>query len=161
MAELTATDVQGFLADPDAVLGASVAAVRSHCGWHIAPAKIETEVVDGLGPALLLPTLHLTAVTSIKRDGTEVPSGWKMRKNGVVRGPFCADEYEVTFEHGYAQWPDDLLAVIADASGVPVTGVLKQVGSVSYETSAAARSSVAFSPAQFAILDRYKIPPRP
>ena len=54
--------------DPDAVLAAAEA-VRSYCGWHIAPAVEETVTLDGSGGRhLLLPSLHVTEVSEIVAD---------------------------------------------------------------------------------------------
>lgn len=53
-----------------------VAAIQTYCGWHIAPSVDETLTLDGPGGSfLILPSLHVTDVTSITENGTVLPDG--------------------------------------------------------------------------------------
>lgn len=104
---------------------AATAAVRAHCGWHIAPTVEQTITVDGSGGEdLLLPTLHLTRVIEVHENGHLVPldqidqssSGYLRR-----RGRRWTDRpggITVTIEHGYTveQIPDVDAAIRAISS---------------------------------------------
>ena len=103
---------------PQFWLDAATQAVRSYCGWHVAPVETETVVLDGPGgKTLYLPTHHVQAIISVHNDGLDVtgsvdvsPLGilelkdgrWTRRLGGVV----------VEFSHGYA------LEDVADVAGV-------------------------------------------
>ena len=50
--------------------------VRAYCGWHIAPSRDETITLDGPGGLVLtLPSLHVTAITSVTENGTLLVEG--------------------------------------------------------------------------------------
>lgn len=147
------------------MLEAASSAVRSYCEWHIAPSLTHTVTVEASAGVILLPTLQLTDVVSV----TSVVSGsspldlanlsWK--PNGIVSGLGCG-EYVVEFIHGYDATPAELLRLVTAAASVGSTkvGALQQVGQVRYAADSAATSS-AVSPDELAILNRYRLPPRP
>jgi hypothetical protein len=120
--ELTGEDVESFtkgrlLAGDElttTLLAAAVADVRAYCGWHVCPVRADhTIVLDGPGSQLLvLPTLRMTALTTVVEDGVELDVttlAWSTR--GLVRkksGAQWSGEFgsiEVTFTHGYT--PDE------------------------------------------------------
>lgn len=93
---------------------AACAAVRAYCGWHIAPSVTEDVTVDGSGGNIqLLPTLHLTALTSITNDGTAVTDP-EWSEAGMVRGNWTQKLRGVTanMTHGFAVCPPELLPVL-------------------------------------------------
>lgn len=167
MTELATTgDLTAYQAgDPALLLTAAEAAVRTYCGWHIAPSRTDTLTVDGSGSSVLaLPTLYLTAVASITEDGDAVDmtsvdwstSGvlwrdrpWSSRRRGVA----------ATVTHGYAEPPAEVTAVVlawaARAKTAPQGIRSETVGSMSVTYT---DGVVMFAAEERAILDRYRIP---
>jgi hypothetical protein len=105
--------------DPQQALDAAVAAVRSYCGWVIAP--ITTETVDVWSPdgrSLFLSTQGLTAIGSVVQDGVTLSStGYLFDKYGVVRcvpgNTFrLTSRLTVTFTHGTDLFPENVQNVI-------------------------------------------------
>jgi hypothetical protein len=159
---VTPDDLAPFPGAPfsDEVTDAAAAAVRVACDWHIAPSLTETVIVESYGSRfLILPTLYLTAITSIY-DVTDdaapvIITGYRTAataqfKAGMVdlgsRWP--RGMMEATITHGYDECPPDLLPAIAEvARSARTTGELSQVsadgvsrtisGRVSHENSTA------------------------
>src|SRR6188768_527783 len=84
-------------------------AVHDFCGWHIAPSRTETVTLSGTATRnLLLPSLHVTAVTSVTVDGVPQVEGvdYDVHSEGYLtrrnRGWWVGDVIVVTFTHGYA-----------------------------------------------------------
>ena len=150
---------------------AASAAVRSYCGWHIAPSITETVTVDGSGGSvLLLPTLRLTNLADVVNDGQPVSDPeWSV--NGLVRGKWTSKfrGITLTMTHGYDEPPPDVLVIVADmakARALDVVGASTvQAGSfgITFGTNShvAQAGAVGISRMQRSVLDRYKLPPRP
>ena len=150
------------------VWAAACEAVRAFCGWHVAPSVSESVTVDGSGGSVqFLPTLHLTALTSISSDGVEVTDPeWSAA--GMVRGACWSRKFRgvtATMTHGYDEPPVEVVAVarnLAESAGV-MPGA-RQITSGPHSvtlTEAAQAGASAMSPAHHAVLDRYRIPQRP
>lgn len=155
------------------------AEVRAYCGWHIAPQREDTLTLDGPGgPLLVLPSLHVVSVASVAENGTEVdPEGYAWSAAGVVRRTSSSlswsstggwtDTYRgivVTLTHGYADMPLDVQSVIdrLAARSVDDPSQYSQVGSVAYATGAdGLPASGSLTALDRAVLDRYRLPPRP
>lgn len=157
------------------------AAVRAYCGWHVAPETDALLTLDGPGsPVLLLPSLHVTAVASVAENGELVdPADYSWSASGVVRrsrsaltiatwsGSGWTDALRgvtVAFTHGYQEWPLEVQAVVERLAARALEGatVLTQVGSVSYATGEDGLPiGGTLSSVDRAVLDRYKLPPRP
>lgn len=161
--------------DAGLMLAAAEATVRAYCGWHIAPVRADDVVtVDGSGATVLaLPTMNLRDVSEVTEDGQLVTldtvswsaSGflhrtapWTTRLRGVV----------VTMEHGYADVPLEVqavvLAVAARAVVSPDGVVRSQVGSVSVtfsQSSFNVAGGVALLEHERGVLDRYRLPSTP
>ncbi len=61
-----------FQVDAGFKMRAAQAAIRKYCGWHVAPSVTRTIRLDGHGgDSLLLPSKHVTALSSLKLDGVE------------------------------------------------------------------------------------------
>lgn len=159
---------------PAALIAQVEAAVRSYCGWHIAPSVTETITVDGQGGHVLaLPTLHLTAVTAVSNASDVVSlddvdwseagylelrcGHWTCRPRGVI----------ATITHGYDTPPAEVVGVIMQvasrASSSPAGITREQAGSVSFSyalTAPGVSGGVALLEHERAILDHYRIPPR-
>lgn len=94
---------------------AAQAAVRSYCGWHVAPIIEETLTVDGSGTRrILLPTKHLLAVTEVNetiQGQTLQVTDYTWSMAGILKRddkPFT-DNYRsvtVTIKHGWN--PEDV-----------------------------------------------------
>lgn len=70
----------------DLWLKAAQASVRSYCGWHIAPNVDQTLILDAEGGrTLMLPSLHVTDLSSITVDGRDVTGEEDWSQNGMVR----------------------------------------------------------------------------
>lgn len=172
---------------PQAILDAATAAVRRYCGWHITPVQVERIrlPVDG-GSTIVLPSLHVTAVTSIVYAGTALdPADYTWSPVGVIDvspfGPYFAalrlywvnrywptsGDVEVTFTHGFDLAPDVaavILSMTARAAVSPDGVTRTQVGAVSQSYSATGVNTaggIAFLPNETAVLDRYRLAPRP
>lgn len=155
------------------------AEVRAYCGWHIAPQRTDTLVLDGPGgPLLVLPSLHVVSVASVAENGTEVdPEGYAWSAAGVVRRTSSAtvwrscagwtDDYRavsITLTHGYDEMPLDVQAVIdrLAARSVDDPSQYSQVGAVAYATGAdGLPASGSLTALDRMVLDRYRLPPRP
>lgn len=170
------TDLTQYQArDPGLLLREAEAVVRAYCGWHIAPARTQTLTLDGSGGAVLaLPTLHLTAVTSVTEEDADVDlttiewseagylwraAGWTPARRGVV----------VTMTHGHAETPVEVqavvLAVASRAASAPATAVRREsAGPFTRDLGPNADGSlggVVLTALEQRILDRHRVPAEP
>lgn len=103
----------------------AVATVRLAAGWHIAPLRTETVVLDVNWPTrwLALPTRKLVSVVEVRDvDTGEVvdPAHYKVSLGlATLRlthsWPVGFGAVEVDMTHGYEECPPELLSVIAGA----------------------------------------------
>lgn len=168
-----------------------MAAVRAYCGWHIAPSRDETLILDGPGGNVLcLPSLHVTDVSSITEDGTvladgtdaQFPRAYTWSEAGIVRRSWATGDWsgycgtwwtsqlrgiEVALSHGYDEWPIELAGIIASVAQRLTdnpSGLTQQtVGPFAeqYGDAGGTGAGSAFVGADEAVLVRYKLPPRP
>lgn len=118
MPELTVADVELYTrgrllaseVETYRVLQRAYAAVRNYCNWHVMPSKVDTVTLNGPegGRLLSLPTLQLTALTTVVEDGVTLNvSDLRWSVNGLVRkksGACWSRFYRsivVTMTHGY------------------------------------------------------------
>lgn len=167
---------QGRLHRDDAetarLLAAALAAARRYCGWHVTPVLTAQAVtLDGPGsPLLVLPTLHLTAVTELSENGVDldVDTAIRWSTRGLVRktnrgwwsGEFGAITAKIT--HGYeaaVDWQAAVLSLCDRWSDLPAGGEPKVIGPFQYETRAAAGE--AFTATERYVLDMYALEPAP
>lgn len=124
----TASSLAGFNGGPftDAVVAAAGDSIRDQCGWHIAPEATTTMKFRGDGRLILLPTLRLTDLTSVKdRDGNLV-EGVDWFENGILERADGFPSYvEVTFRHGYRTTPRSLLPILAERASASARGRVK------------------------------------
>lgn len=108
---------------------AAVGSIRKQCGWHIAPTREDTEQLESVGRrSLQLPSLHLLEVLEIRDaddpDAEPFAGDLRVYKDGRVKAlsgrlpEFC----EVTYRHGFEEFPADLLPVVADRARVSSAG---------------------------------------
>lgn len=167
----------GLDATPDDRLLQAEALVRDWCGWHIAPTKSETITLATTGTdLLLLPTLHLTAVTSVTVEGGAVvdPTTYEWSPEGVVRRTsyrlWCYDpsRFVINFTHGYPSPPPAVTAVVqalaSRAVANPGSLLRTQVGPYGdtySQTGTNQAIPLALLEAEKNVLARYALPPRP
>lgn len=93
-------------------LAAASAAIRRWCGWHIGPNIEQTVTLDtDGGDAVGLPSMHVTGLTSLTVDGTDMTDLAEWSERGLLRlrsgmFPDGLRRVTVTFRHGYA--PDEI-----------------------------------------------------
>lgn len=124
-------------------------AIRDLCGWHIAPVRTQTFVVDEpLGrPDVFLPTLRLVEITAVQVDGVDLTvdelaaldwssQGYLSRGLGW-RWPTRRRSVEITVRHGYARTPPNVAQVCMALAGrmasTPAGLARRQVGQRSEE----------------------------
>lgn len=157
---------------PEADMAAQ-AAVRSYCGWHIAPVVAETVFVNGPGGhLLLLPTLKLVSVTTVTNDGAAV-SDPEWSENGMIRHCGWSRKLrgvEVSFTHGFEECPDDIRAVVGrlkESLAAPISVTQQSTGPFGVTYAAVGpldprRGQELMGDTYVAaVLDRYKLPSRP
>ena len=143
--------------DADAWL-AACRAVRSYCGWHVAPSVDETLTLDGSGARrVYLPSLHVTDVTAATSDGAAVTSP-EWSESGIVKHPSgCWSSkmrgVTVTLAHGYDECPEDLLAVLRELVSSASLGGVSQVTNGEHSV----RFEGALNTRQRSVLDAYRI----
>lgn len=167
---LQPSDLDGQAGTPftQAEVDAAVEALRGTLGWHVAPAKQETVVLDFESTSWrVLPTRRLVSVDDV-RDSAHVTLGhratrtdpYRLILDSEPRSPF---EVDVTMTHGFDSCPADLLPVIADAirSGRDeVTGDVRMISSGPLQISYGAPWTSADEPPPFstaATLRRYQV----
>lgn len=166
-------DLAGSLVATEADrLDQAEALVRSYCGWHIAPPATEDiEVSASNSPILVLPTLKLTAVTGVTEDGTAVTDQFTWTSAGVLSrtyGGWTSGPVVVSVTHGYDPVPPEVTAVVQAVAqrAVDNPGSKPRVQdgpfSDTFSQSGFNQSpALALLDAEKAILDRYRLPPRP
>ncbi|ETD31522.1 hypothetical protein [Williamsia sp. D3] len=116
---VTPDDLPDGLTVEDSDLESACDDVRGACGWHIAPRKSETLVVDSDGGALLtLPSLLISEPTLIT-DKNDVPiTDWTWSEVGQLyracNWPSGFRAVKVTLAHGLQATPPSIIAVVAD-----------------------------------------------
>jgi hypothetical protein len=151
------------------------AAVRSYCGWHIAPAMNETVTLDGTGTGFVrLPTLQLNSVDAVTNAGTAITvsdgvdwsdAGFIQLRNGA-RFTDRPGQVTVTMNHGFTDPPPDVVEVVvsvaARAASSPVGAVSESAGgvSLSFGTFNGVAGGIALLAHERAVLDLYRLAPR-
>lgn len=155
-----ASELAGFKGAPfvPATVEGAADSIRSDCGWHIAPVVTTVKKMRGGGVVLILPTLNLVEVVSIKTSDGTVLSGFDWLDNGVVERRHGFPRFmEVTFRHGYEKCPPALLGVIAERASSGSYGRVKQESlggrSVSLDSG--------YDSVGGAVVQKYTLPGRP
>lgn len=176
---VTPGDLEGFPGAPftDAEVDTAVSLIRDVAGWHIAPVRDETVVLDVVvwERWLRLPTLQLVQVTEVRDVLDPVnpavidPSSYRVShklaqiKHSCGFWPAGYEAAAVDMSHGYEECPPDLFAVIADVivrgrtPGGPASSV--RLGELSITDGTLSYSSSVQDPTSLeAILARYTLP---
>lgn len=143
--------------------------VRTYCGWHIAPERDETLVLDGSGACVqTLPSLKVADVTAVTSDGVALDIAtldWS--EAGLLRrcqhAAACTCRWSgrprgvtVTLRHGHNRVPAEVSGVVRDIAQRAFDGRAIQVGLVRYSDPGGDLLAT-----EKAVLDRYKLPKRP
>jgi len=162
--------------DAQSLIDQATADVRRYCQWHVTPSIANDSVtLDGSGNGTqILPSLHVTAITSVTYDGTLLTADdYTWSPIGVIeyvpRGPYFANvchwssglgKVVVVMTHGFDEAPDlagVILALASRSIGNPNRLTRTQAGPFAdqYEVGSG------FTASELATLDRYRLPPRP
>lgn len=163
----TPADLDAYLASgSEGLIAAASALVRRHCGWHVAPSVEETVTVRRAGRLVLLPSLCVTAVSSVTVDGEPVAEHDWCPDGRMWLRPGC-EPVTVTMTHGYAAADDVravVLAVAARAAASPSGIIRAQVGQINEtytQTAPNQTGGVALLDHEKVALAPYTLPPRP
>jgi len=153
---------------------AAQAAVRHHCGWHIAPSVAETLTVDAFGGRVLaLPSRHVTALASVTVLGTDVTADVSWSEAGTLvltsgLWPDLPGAVKVTLTHGWdADEVPDVAAIIlavarrARTSPGAIASQSVNGASVAFATSGGAPLGVPLMQAEMDALAPYRLGARP
>lgn len=156
--------------DPAFWLNAANQAIRTECGWHVAPIITEELVLDGPGgTALLVPSKRVRSIISAVSDGRDVTADVKFsRRAGVLTlasGWSCdVGSIELTIEHGYAiEEVDDVAALVVTLTKRAATSgsiVQQSIGSASVKLAVGRDGSVPGVPlleSEKTILDAHRL----
>lgn len=153
---------------------AALAALRTAAGWHIAPTRTETIEVD-VRPGwahIQLPTVHLVSVNEVRdADTAEVIPATEYRVSRKLctikrdRGQFLGawtsgyQTMAVDFTHGHAEFPPELLQVLADAANLAARDqTVRQMSVDDFSQSFGPSSSMTSNPlGNSAILSAYSL----
>jgi hypothetical protein len=141
------------------------ALIRSYCGWNLYPSASETLTVDGSGAAVLsLPTLHLSAVTSVTEDDVllttdyyewsaagflrRVGASWTTKLRGVV----------AVVTHGYADPPLEVVAVCLQSASRAIASPAGVKTESSGGVTVAYTIPGGLNDMERTILDRHRVP---
>lgn len=156
----------------DVEVDAAVEALRGVLGWHLAPLRTETVLMDVNWPArwMTLPTRMLVSVSAIRDldTGETIPAD-RYRTSTHLHSvrqcgswPVGYESVEADMEHGYEKCPADLLPVIAELAGMSrgatkgdVTTVSNGIYSVGFGDLSGASTPAPFSTA--ATVARYSL----
>lgn len=158
------------------------AIIRDWCGWHIAPSVTETIKVRASGNVILLPSLHVTAVSSVTWNGQQM-TGWDWTSLGSLSLTSWHDDhighhdcwehhhhvgdaaYEVTLTHGYPTLPAAVAGVargLMSRAGSAGSSAFVRIGPFQMATASdGSPLGASLTDADRAALARYRLPPRP
>lgn len=130
---------------PVVAADAALKAARNYCRWHVFPSQTDTLTLDGSYRFVqMLPSLHVTAITSVTEDGTLLTAGtdYEWSEAGMLRRLGCNPwtgkmrGLVVVLVHGYSSEPEDFQEVVerVAARGSSDNGAIRQVGQVVYGT---------------------------
>jgi len=170
--------------DVDQLCVAASARVRAYCGWRIAPSTAEVFTVNGSGTyRQLLPTMFLTAVSSVTDSGTVLDltvidwstEGWLEwgQYTAAYQRPYGYPGYfsrrprgvVASVTHGYTETPDDVkmlvCTMVARQAASPAGVLREQAGQVSAaysQVSPNVSGGLVLMQNEMAQLDAYRIP---
>ncbi len=116
----------------DTLTDVAAAAVRAEAGWHIAPIVAETVTFDSYGGTMLnLPTRRVVSITSVVDSAGYTYTGFTRVGAALHRYyGWPIGQVTITWSHGYAETPVELLPVLADRARGASSGRDPQLASV-------------------------------
>lgn len=158
---LSSTDLQLGMA-----LNAISAAIRNHCGWHVAPVFDCEFIGEGEGRTLVLPSMSVQSVDSLEVCDEPVeeyewtPSGMVRLKSGAF--PDAWRSVKCTYKAGYST--DAIAQVVMQIASNALTAspgvVSERVGDVSVtynQTGVGITGGVSLLPRDIEMLAPYKL----
>lgn len=152
----------------DACIAAARSFVEQYCGWHIAPVREDTVLLDGNGLKILqLPSLHVLSVATVEVDGELLPENqytWSVKGLLRLRHGVWPHEFrsvEVRFTHGFEDCPaiDSVVATLAERALMTPAGISAMtVGGRSESYGRGAGAGIAATGQEYSILDPYRLP---
>lgn len=153
------------------LIDGATAAIRRYCGWHVAGPHTETLTLDGPGgDELVLPTLHLRALSSLVERGVTLVDGvdYEWSAKGTVRrltGCWTARyrALDVTMNHGFddaADLTQIVQQVVANAIASPMGATREQAGALSVQwatTAPGVSGGLSLLERDMAVLDLYRL----
>jgi len=128
-------DLVGFRGGPfpQSVVDAAVGAIRSECGWHIAPVQEEeVRLRTGGVQTLLMPSLRIVEVLEaeslVSPYDPVIPVGAiEILDHGALHleGGWPA-RVRIKYRHGYPSCPDELKAIVAELALAGAKGRVRQ-----------------------------------
>lgn len=114
----------GQIAAANRALSEATAAIRNYTRQFLELVADETITLDSPGgERLFLPELPVAEVSEVVEDGTVLTPGdhYKLGQNGILhrigaRWAKGIQIVEVTYSHGYAELPDDIVAIATRAA---------------------------------------------
>lgn len=114
------------IASAEAAIAAATEAIRNYCHQHIELVEddiVMLDVAEVTRTRVFLPELPVTEVTAVVEDGETlvVDDDYKLGRNGILHRMGTYWEagiqiLQVTYSHGYATLPDDVVAVATRAA---------------------------------------------
>lgn len=149
---------------------AAQSAIRRYCGWHVAPSLTQTLRLDSYGGRrLLLPSKHVTAVSSVIADGKDITDHVHWSQSGILQTdagtvlPDMPGGVTVSLTHGYEpdEAPDVIMLLETIARRARSQGLIASQSvngaSVSYLTAGGAPLSIPLLGIEQQMLDPYRL----
>lgn len=151
-----------------AALAAASSRFRGAVRHPVTAVAGDTVVLDGAGRvSLLLPAAPVTAVTEVLLDGEALVDGadfsWSadgfLRRLGGAVWPDHLRCVQVTYDHGYAQVPEDIAEVVVDQARVlyAVKAGVQTVQAGGITTTFGAQAAVGVSAQWSAAVEKYRL----
>lgn len=141
-------------------------AIRSACGWHVAPNVACRATMDGGERRLWLPASHVTTVTAVSVCGSEV-TAYEWNRQGLLRIPYAPDVLRAVvaeYDAGHATVPAELAELVRDHVERVVSksrGIAQETAgsvSISYAQSyAASLGGVSLTPTDREVIGHYRL----
>lgn len=121
---LQVTIPEGLVASAERAITAASAAIQRYCGQTLTAVEDDEVTLDVVGGSrLILPELPVTAVSAVVEDDEELDEDddYKLGQHGILHriGRSWATGIQivtVTYDHGYATLPDDVVDVCVRAA---------------------------------------------
>lgn len=162
---------EGAVAEGDPRIGPIIErvseAIRTRCGWIVAPTTTETLELDGYGgDTIHVPSLHIVEVEELQFDGLTVPpADYRVSKRGMIRMkrgevPDEFDSIRIRLTHGFESAPDVAqvcLQLCLNGLSSPMGATREQAGQIMIDWGSRG-GGVRVTPDEHALLAPYRLP---